>query len=227
MIFLAKKRFFLATLAFMLAFPFFCAFAADTEEKFDLKNEVRKCAEIVGRIERLICFDEASKKAGFMTVEQAAREEKIVEKYGFWEVTRRKTTTGEEVMYLKNNAAEDVKLQSGMKRLPTFVIMCKHGRTDAYLDWKSRLSPYYLGGFSKIQVVFQLDAGERRLTTWELSTDRQAAFIPEPMDFIKDLRKHEKLILQITPMHELAQTILFDVSGLEKVLDILVENCYN
>lgn len=210
-----------------IAFTLLAAPCARAEEKIDVLEEIQKCAQIVGRIERLICFDEASKRMGFLTEEQAAREEKILEKYGFWEVTKRKTATGEEIIYLKNNAAEEVKLQSGMRRLPTFVIMCKHGRTDTYLDWKSRLSPYYLGGFSKMTVVYQIDSGERRQATWDLSTDRQAAFVPEPMEFIKELRKHEKLILQITPMQELAQTIVFDISGLDKVLEILVSSCYN
>lgn len=197
------------------------------EEKVDPREEMPKCAEIVGRIERLICFDDLAKRMGFITEEQAAREEKILEKYGFWEVTKRKTATGEEVIYLKNNAAEEVKLQSGMRRLPTLVLMCKHGRTEAYVDWKSRLSPYYLGGFSKIGLVYQLDAGERHQASWDLSTDRQAAFAPEPTEFIKEMRKHEKLIMQMTPHNEIAQTLVFDISGLEKVLEILVKACYN
>jgi len=220
---LSTLRILLAALIITLAFPSFRAIAA---EEFDPET-FRKCAETVNRIARLMCYDEVANAIGLMNEEKQEREEKILKKYGFWEVTKRKTASGEEVIYLKNNAAEEAKLTSGVARVATFVIMCKHGRTDAYIDWKSQLVPHSFGGVSTIGVVYQIDSGERKSQNWELSTDRQAAFSPDAVSFIKELRKKDKLIMQITPMYEATQTLVHEIAGLEEVLNLLVDSCYN
>lgn len=211
----------------MAAAFLFCSAPAHAAAEIDVEQGLQECSEIAGRVERLICYDDLAQQLGFLAAEKVDREENILGKYGFWEVTKKKNATGEEIYYLKNDAAEEVTLQSGLKRIPTFIITCKHGRTDAYLDWKSRLNDSYLSIYSKLPVNYQFDSGERRQSGWELSTDRQAAFVPDAVEFIKEMRHHEQMFLFFTPMHESTQTVVHDITGLDNVLQILVDKCYN
>lgn len=193
----------------------------------DLKDGMADCTTTKDRIERLTCYDKIAGRLGFITPDKAEREEELLEKIGFWEITKRRTAAGESVMYLKNDAAEEIISKSGISRRPTFVIKCKHGQTDVYLDWKSRVVPEYAAAIKKMAVTYQLDASEPVLAYWELSTDAQALFVPTPVDFIRSARSHYKLILNLSPPHDSAQTVVHDISGLDKVLPVLVKECYN
>lgn len=215
----------------VLSFSHASAEITDYEEGLKKINELdegmQQCAETLARIERLICYDELAQKMGYTLPEKAEREEDILETFGFWEVTKRRTAAGEYITYLKNDTVEDVISQSGIRRKPTLVIKCKHGHTDVYLDWKSRLLPQYTGGTLKQPLMYQMDASEQINSNWELSTDRQAIFAPDPIEFVKALKKHDRLIFYITPQHDIAQTLVHDITGLNSALEVLVRECYN
>ncbi len=229
--FLYKKIYisvFLAALMMIFLSP--QAFAKTDGQKPDINvdKRLKQCSEIMGRVNRLLCYDELAKALGYVTPSQKDREETVLENYGFWEVVKKRNAAGEEIIYLKNDAVEDVISQSGLKRRPTFVIKCKHGKTEAYLDWKTRLLPRNYGGASRaLSVMSQLGSEERVEIFWELSTDRNALFAPEPVELIKKMREHDKMVFQVTPPYDNVQIVVHDISGINKVLKILVDECYD
>ncbi len=202
--------------------------APDQVSVTSIDNEIQQCSQIKGRIKRLTCYDEIAKKLGYKSPDAQSREAEILDNYGFWEVTKRRNAAGEEIIYLRNDSVEAITSKSGMKRHPTLTITCKHGTTNIYLDWKVGLqSRARVDGFSRHDLSYQFGADARRVVTWDLSTDRQALFAPNPVAFIKEMRDHDRIIFYLTPHYDIAQTIVHDISGLNTVLQILVDECYN
>lgn len=199
---------------------------AYSAEQLSINDVVKTCAAMKSRISRLTCYDELASRMGYVPEEQAAREGEILDKYGFWEVTKRRNAAGEEVIYLKNDATEDVISRSGAARRPTLVIKCKSGNTDVYLDWKTQITPYRVGA-KTFPIALQLGTDDKQVMDWELSTDGNALFTPDSVEFVKQMRKNDRLILQLTPPNDLAQTVVHDISGLNSVLGLLVAQCYN
>lgn len=204
-----------------------CAFlSAPARAATETEDKIASCAGIINRINRLVCYDELATSLGFVPPDQVNREAQILETYGFWEVTKRRNAAGENIIYLKNDSVEDVTSRTGIHRTPTLVVKCKSGQTDVYLDWKTRLIPRHSSWASSMSLQMQLDAEPKQTVNWELSTDRHALFVPDPVEFIKSMRQHERLVLHISPPHDSAQTIVHDISGLNMVLELLVQNCY-
>ncbi len=197
-----------------------------------LERQIEICSMTTSRVTRLICYDDLASRLGYVTPEIAQREEEILERYGFWEVTRRMSAAGEQIYYLKNDAAEYVVSRSGTRRKPTFMISCRNGETEAYLDWKDELlrtvfasrgarnTPY------RIEMIYQMGTEPRYRENWDMSTDLQAAFVPDAIEFIRDLRQHNRLVLNFTPTGESLQTIVHELSGMNDALRLLVELCY-
>lgn len=192
----------------------------------DVNKAIKQCSEIIGRVNRLICYDDLAKEQGHIPPDKVNREKTVLETYGFWEVTKKRNAAGEDIIYLKNDAVEYVVSQLGIKRKPTFVIKCKHGKTEAYIDWKSKIMPRNYSGYTKMSVFYKIDSAAFRQVSWELSTDKQAIFVPNPVEFVKEMHKKDKIVFEITPPHDVAQTIVHDISGLSEVLKILVDKCY-
>ena len=194
---------------------------------YEVGQEIRICAETVNRVDRLLCYDDVAKSLGFIAPDRAEREEIILEKVGFWEAAQKRNAAGELIIYLRNNSIEPVVSMSGTTRYPQLIITCKHGQTEVYIDWKKRITFTRHTHVMMYPIVYQFDALERIGDTWELSTDRQALFAPDAVNFVKQLRQHNKFIYEMTPYGDSVHVVVHDISGLNTVLKILVEKCYN
>ena len=193
---------------------------------YDLEDEIKTCSETAGRISRLICYDNLSQHLGFIPPEEADREEIILATYGFWEATKKRNQAGEEIYYLKNDSVEDIMSRSGMKRKATLIVQCKYGVTDLYLDWKSRLLPLGQNNKNSMVVTYQFDGKRRKAAEWELSTDRNALFVPEPIPFLRNLQHFRRFVVTVTPHNEPTQIIVHEIDGLEDALGLIVRECY-
>lgn len=193
---------------------------------YDLQDAIKACSETAGRIARLICHDQLSQELGFVPPEEADREEIILATYGFWEATKKRNQAGEEIFYLKNDSVEDIISRSGLKRKATLIVQCKYGVTDLYLDWKSRLLPLGQTNKNTVVVTYQFDGKRRKAAEWELSTDRNALFVPEPIPFLRNLQHYSRFVITVTPHNEPTQIIVHEINGLEDALGLIVRECY-
>lgn len=75
-------------------------------------------------------------------------------------------------------------------------------------------------------MIYQMGTEPRYRENWDMSTDLQAAFVPDAIEFIRDLRQHNRLVLNFTPTGESLQTIVHELSGMNDALRLLVELCY-
>lgn len=191
-----------------------------------IERDIQHCAQIKSRTERLICYDALALKIGIMPASKAEREQEIIEKYGFWTVTKRRSAAGETIIYLKNSTVEEVEGDAGLRRNPELVIMCRSGKTDVYIDWKSSLSRWESNFAGHMLVTIQFGNGREESVNWELSTDKRALFVPEPVEFVKKLRLNKQVILKLLPPQKVLQTLVYDLSETDAALETLVENCY-
>ncbi|HHD81926.1 MAG TPA: hypothetical protein ENK94_01905, partial [Campylobacterales bacterium] len=60
---------------------------------------------------------------------------------------------------------------------------------------------------------------------WSISTDHEATFPPKSIGFTKDLIKHDKLLVQLTPYGDSPVMTTFDIGGLEEAIKPLRKAC--
>lgn len=191
-----------------------------------LEKRIAECAVLEDRILRLKCYDDASVANGFMSSDRLEDERETLGKYGFWHVSKRRDASGENHIYLKLPAEQQVETLTGLKKTPEFIIKCRTQNTEAYLDWKGPMvgNRYYLKGF---YIVIRIDHNDEVHTDWELSADKFAAFYPQPIEFIRELKKAKKLTLRLNPQNDTVRVLTFKLDGIEEALDVVVKNCYN
>ena len=196
-------------------------------EEVDSLKKLEECSAIEGRIERLVCYDNVAVLMGYFNADQAEREAEVIQSIGFWEVSKQRAPSGENVMYLKNRSLESAYTSYGTKRYPHLVITCKSGKTDVYIDWKKQITDIQKTIILKLPLKYQFDSEPVVSDKWEISTDRKALFSEDPVEFVTKLRQYNKLIVYMSPPNDLATTMVHDLSGINEALKILVKECYN
>ena len=94
----------------------------------------------------------------------------------------------------------------------TLLIRFKGKQLDAYVATKEIVDE------ERASVRIKFDEGEPMKQVWGRSSDYQAVFSPDPVGLIKRLESSKKFYIEYRPYQKVAQTIIFDVSGLEPLL---------
>lgn len=94
----------------------------------------------------------------------------------------------------------------------TLLIRFKGKQLDAYVATKEVVDDERAG------VRIKFDDGEPARQVWGRSTDYRAVFSPDPVGLITKLETSKKFYIEYRPYQKVAETIIFDVSGLEPLL---------
>lgn len=105
------------------------------------------------------------------------------------------------------------------KDVAALVLSCQKGETDAYIIWRQ-----YLGAYD-LDVTWKAGTEPEVTEAWSLSTDNEAVFAPEPINFIKQLMLYDVLMVKTTPFNSEPLTLVFDTSGLDQEIDDLRNAC--
>ena len=97
----------------------------------------------------------------------------------------------------------------------SLIISKKEGKLNAYVN-----ADKYLG-LDRIRVTTRVDKKSPVTRAWLISTDRKAAFHPDPHLLLKVLKEHSKLVVRLTPYGDNTQTYTFNINGLDEVADKL------
>lgn len=189
-------------------------------------SDIQYCATLPERGDRLICYDRIAVDLGVIDEKkQQARAEELA-KFGFWTISTRTNDMQERITSLKVDSDQEATTRTGYKRVPTFAVECKNRTTEVFMDWKSPLvrapSPA-----KKIIVTFKVDNLTKITEEWELSLDFSSAFAPKPVDFVRNLKGRERLVIEITPYNDTTQALSFDIRKLEPALEVLIKECYH
>lgn len=99
------------------------------------------------------------------------------------------------------------------------IARCKSNKTEVFVNWDSYL------GMDSTDVVSRIGANKAEKRSWLLSTDRNASFIPKPIQFLKQMMEADKLVLQTVPYGQNQITAIFDTTGLSNAIIPLREAC--
>ena len=193
-----------------------------------LKKQIETCTGItLERGRRLRCYDAIAVDLGFITTEDIQKTEEQIAKYGFWEVIERKVGTGNTSIYLRLDSSTIVKSAYGPAHAPTLILRCTDKNTDVFLDWGGMLGDPK-GKAKGIYVDYKLDSAAFKAQEWEYSLDFSSAFVPRPVDFVRELKGKKELTIQITPFGQGGgmANLIFNLEQFENALAALVDRCY-
>ena len=172
-----------------------------------------KCAIVDGDLARLECYDKLAK---INNLDGRQLEPTSIKGKGKWDVS------------VDVNPIDDSKTvtlmldaSSGENRYNESVYMvlrCQSNKTNLYIGWRD-----YLG--RKADILTRIGSNKANTSPWLLSSNKKASFHPNPIPFIKEMVKSNKLVAQVTPYNESPVTAVFDTTGLNNAIKPLIETC--
>lgn len=177
------------------------------------EKEYAKCAVIKGDLDRLECFDSL---ANIKKLDGHQAQPISVAGQGKWQVSA-------DVNPVDDSKTVTLVLDadSGKSRWGKAVFMiarCKSNSTDLYIVWND-----YIG--SEADVLTRIGDNKAVTERWMLSSDNEATFHINAVNFLKEMLTSPKLVAQVTPYNESPVTAIFNTSGLESAIKPLRETC--
>ena len=176
-----------------------------------LSSDLAACATIEDSGSRLECYDTLAKREK-QAAEQAKKEHWFVSQF------RSKLDDSQNV-FLSTPSIAPVTDAEGRTHWPSLCMRCSENKTYAYVIWDMPL------GSHDPMITERLDQTKAVETAWELSSDKKACFRPSAVAFLKSLVRHNKLLLQIVPENDTAQTAEFSLEGLARAIAPLRKAC--
>ncbi|MFQ5515563.1 MAG: type VI secretion system-associated protein TagO [Myxococcota bacterium] len=110
---------------------------------------------------------------------------------------------------------------------PTLNIRCKENTTNAYINLKMRPDTEYGSyGSQYAYVTLRFDDDNAFQEKFGVSTDGEAVFFPRHIGYVKQMLKHQKLLIRFTPANASPQLTTFNLEGLEGHIAPLREACH-
>ena len=162
------------------------------------ESEFAACAALDGDLERLECFDTLAKKNNLDSSQSLPSPTDGV---GKWHVS------------IDVNPIDDSKTvtmlllaDSGQNRFGEKVALfarCSSRSTDFWINWND-----YLGNDNP-WVLSRIGSHEAETKPWNQSTNNQATFHRNPVEFLKAMLLANKFVAQVTPYNENPTTAIF------------------
>ena len=151
-----------------------------------------------------------------------------------WEVARSQSPLDESpTVQLSLESEEPILGPPAKVEYPELSLSCEKRKTEAYVDAKMALTSrvhtwsddYSWGSSTRSQVRWRFDNEKPGASSWTVSTNYHSVWAPQPIDFIKRMAKHEKLIFELDVYRGETQMVTFNISGLDAVLPDLRSVC--
>jgi len=105
------------------------------------------------------------------------------------------------------------------------LILCRHSTTE--LAVITGMSPQPESGIDdEVTVRVRFDEGKPATQVWSEGTDHESLFAPEPIALSKRLTKARRLYFEFTPFERSAETVSFDLRGLDEKLSEVSSTCH-
>lgn len=187
------------------------------------------CAAIASNIERLECYDQASKEAGVADVSEKSGDKgktgSQANPYGGWQIDVRKSLMDDsDIVLLRLNAEQTIKGAYGIHGRPALFIACNEGEVSLWIRFGSYVTDFYSGG----QVSYRLDEAEVRQVEMRESHDQKALGLwggLESLLFIREIADAKRLVVRAMPRIGYQVTISFDLTGIDLALKPLEKAC--
>ena len=203
------KKFLLTLVVVGMCIPPVCAAPLE-----GIEHDIAVCSKIEDRIKRLECFDTIVATKGLSAYGQKNKSNNQ------WEIIKDKSKIDDsETVIIATKSIEPIEDRYGSKKEPYFAIRCKENKTDVivafgmFLDTESMI------------VTERIDSEEVRVEYWSISNNKESILNQHPIQFIKSLFGHDKLLLQVMPYNENQKIVEFNISGIEDITEPLQKAC--
>lgn len=196
-------------------------------DHLNLKTDIKRCTVIDDRAVRISCYDSISETLGYLSTARFQADEEELEKFGFWQLSRKARSDGVMQTYLRLESSNRIRSRAGTDRLVTLVIRCIPGKTDVFLDWKAPVIDGFAAGRSTKTLLTYYTAPENKQTEdWEISSDKYALFSIDPVSFVRNVSNKKKLTMEFVPQGSKLEAVYFDITGVEAGIEAIVKSCY-
>lgn len=194
---------------------------------YKLKSDIKRCAGLQDRTVRITCYDDMAGELGYLDADKTKKEQEVLSTIGFWQIEKSTSALGEPRTTLRSESLNTITSISGTERRVHFIIQCTPGKTEAFLDWKTPVTKSIQSTMKNgLDVTYRIDSGDRVGEKWQVSTDRQAIFVPDAIEFVRNMNNKQRLNLEVAPINAPLQGVQFDIKGIEQAAQELAKACY-
>jgi type VI secretion system protein VasI len=191
--------------------------AGDKSSQQDTKivdpKEIAKCAAIDNQVLRLSCYDNLAQKYGQVAVTKSTS----TMAKGSWKTSSKTDPLTDKTIHFARVEAQEGRGRNG--DVVSLQVRCQDGTTEAYINWNSYL------GMDQISVVSRIEKAQPVKSTWFISTDRKASFMPQPVTTLKKFIDANTYIVNLTPYGENPVTAIFDISNADEAFKDIRKAC--
>jgi hypothetical protein len=142
---------------------------------------------------------------------------------GQWRIREDKSPMdGSKTVVISRDAENDIETWLASKR-PTLIVRCHERKTEAYVVTGTAASVEYGADTHTVRVRF--DAAKPITQHWGASTDDNALFAPNGIEFAKKLVSSKSLVFEFTPFNASPAVAHFRLEGLGPYLQKAASAC--
>jgi len=188
----------------------------------NMSTDLSVCATEENNNTRLICYDKIAKNTyqSDRNNSNVISESSLSNSLGKWTKNESISEIDDtKTVFLSLSAEKNVYGSYGTSATPSLILRCSENKTEAFIAW---------GIFINLQdtkVSVRLDKEPAKKSFWSLSTDGKATFVNNSINFIKELAKHKKLTVQVTPYSSGSVVTTFALDGIENAIKPIRETC--
>jgi len=129
---------------------------------------------------------------------------------------------GSKRIVISRDAENDIEGSLQSKR-PSLIVRCQEGKTDAYIAAGMAASVEY--DTDRHTVRLRFDDGKPTTQHWDASTDHEALFAPNAIQFARESASSKTLTFQFTPFDASPAVARFNLEGLAPYLQKAASAC--
>ena len=96
------------------------------------------------------------------------------------------------------------------------ILRCWQGKTSAFVNWRESLGTSFLTNTR--EVSYRIGDKDSVQDGWSVSTDEEAVFAPEPIEFIQPMIGEDILSMRVWPRDGDPLDATFDVTGVDAAI---------
>lgn len=101
-------------------------------------------------------------------------------------------------------------------RRPVLFLRCWQGETRAFVNWRESLGTSFLTNTR--EVSYRISDNDSVQDGWSVSTNEEAVFAPEPIEFIRSMIGEDTLSMRVWPRDGDPLNATFDITGVDAAI---------
>ena len=137
-----------------------------------------------------------------------------------WRVSTEKSPIdGSTNVYLSIDAEKPISGWLASNIIPSLHIRCKENKTNAYIHLGLRPKTEYASyGSEHTYITLRFDEEKAYQEKFGLSTSGEAVFFPDHISMVKEMMKHERLLIKVIPFNASPKITTFSLKGSQRKL---------